>query len=466
MAGATSNSDEPIAMRPMGNESDLWLVYAGYSRMLMSRGRTFCVVSLLVALVAPLRAQVRSTIIGPGETQVPIAVSPLKVSGGAGDVGVGFADHVVRDLELSGMFRVVPRNTYISQPSTSGVELETVRFENWSVLGAHTLVKGLLTQNAGDIVVEARLFDVAQRSQLMGRRYAGRLEDLERIADRFADEIIGEVSGRRGPFDSKIAFLSNRGGRFKDVYVMRANGQGMQRLTSKRTLNLAPRWGPLVDRLTLTSYSEGDPEVFSIDYPTGTWRRMSRLRGLNLGGGWSPDGGTLLTTMEYGGNSEIVTLGSDGTVGRRLTNHAAIDVSPSWSADGSQIAFCSNRAGSPQIYIMGAGGGRPRRLTRHGSYNTSPAWSPESDRIAYASRVKGRFQIFVVNSDGSGVHQVTTRGNNENPSWSPDGRYLVFSSSTGGAAKLALADISGAHVVQLTQGKGNDTSPTWSTWLD
>ncbi len=412
-------------------------------------------------------AQVRSTIVGPGATRYPIAVSPLR-SASATDVALGtqFADRVVRDLELSGLFRIIPRRTYISRPQSSGVELETVRFENWSVLGAQALIKGLLTKTDEDLVVEVRLFDVARRTQVSGRRYRCRVDDLDRIADRFADEVIAQVSGERGPFASRIAFLSTRGGRFKDIYVASANGRDVHRLTRSQTLNLSPRWAPGGNSLLATSYRQGGPDLFSVSYPAGRWRRLTALEGLNLGGGWSPDGRTLATTLEYGGNSEIGLLDSEGAVIARLTNHLAIDVSPSWSSDGRELAFCSNRAGSPQIYAMKRDGSRVRRITRQGSYNTSPSWSPKGDRIAYVSRIGGEFQVFVINVDGTGVHQVTTEGSNEDPSWSPDGRYLVYSSSARGRRHLFLSDVSGIHTVQLTEGEGDDTSPSWSSWLD
>ncbi len=437
----------------------------------MRRGNNLRHALVIAALLVGLfcnaaAAQVRSTIIGPGETQYPVAVSSLKVSGAPAVRGEQFADVLVRDLQLSGLFRVIPRQTYIESAQTSGVEEHTIQFANWSVLGAHALVNGTLTVTGDQVVVEARLFDVARRSQLCGRRYRGTLEDLPRIADRFADEILATVTGERGPFDSRIAFLSTRDGRFKELYVMRANGTELTRLTQSSTLNLAPSWGPRGDLITLTSYRDGDPNLYSLSYPGGQWSALSSLPGLNLGGGFSPDGESLVTTIEFDGNSEIGILKPDGSIQYRVTDHWAIDVSPAWSPDGRSIAFCSDRSGSPQIYVMGRDGRNVRRVSRNGKYSTSPAWSPDGKRIAYASRSRGGFQVFVVNRDGSGVHQVTTEGSNEDPVWSPDGRYLLFSSTRRGRTHLYLSDVAGIHQVQLTQGKGSDTSPSWSTWVD
>lgn len=429
--------------------------------------RTVLFASVLAAtgllLVPRGQAQVRSTIVGPGVTRYPIAVAPLKqITPGAAD---RFASVLTRNLELSGLFRVIPKDTYIDDPQIAGVTAEAINFENWSVLGALALVKGTAERQGNDLTIEARLFDVGQRRQLAGRRFRGVVGDERRMANRFADEIIQIFTGERGPFDSQIAFLSTRGGRFKDVYVMAADGEDVQRVTNENTLNLSPSWAPDGRSLVLTSFRNGNPDLFSLALSRGTWSRLSALRGLNLGGRWSPDGRRLVATLEFDGNPEIAILNADGSLVTRLTDHWAVDVSAGWSPDGSQLVFCSDRGGSPQIYIMNADGSGLRRVSS-GRYDTSPAWSPKGDRIAYATRAGGRFQIMTVKIDGSDPRQVTSVGSNEDPSWSPDGRYLVFSSKRSGAPKLFLSDLSGAHQAELTTGGGGDTSPAWSGWLE
>jgi len=105
-------------------------------------------------------------------------------------------------------------------------------------------------------------------------------------------------------------------------------------------------------------------------------------------------------------------------------------------------------------------------VSRIGSYNTSPSWSPKGDLLAYSTRAGGGFQIVVQPIDGGGGKTITSAGSNEDPAWSPDGRYLVFSSTRRGAAKLYLTDVAGTNQVELTEGKGSDSSPAWSGWLE
>jgi TolB protein len=412
-------------------------------------------------------AQLRGTIFGPGTKAFPVAVTELQTGGVEKTSATQFADIVTSDLTMSGLMRVIPRDRYIEPVEGSGVTDTTINFADWSVLGALALVKGTLASEGSTFTVEARLFDVSQRRQLVGRRYRGTAVDVRRMAHKFADEIMAQLTQERGPFDSQIAFLSRRGGRFKDLYVVSLDGGDVRRITNNNTLNLAPSWAPNTRTLLFTSYQKRNPDLYSVDIQTKRMTKISSLRGMNVGR-WSPDGTQLaVATEQEAGNPDLVILGGDGSMRRRLTDHWAIDVSPSWSPDGTQIAFCSSRSGAPQIYIIGADGTGLRRVTSEGSYNTSPTWSPKGDRIAYSSRLGGRFQIFTVKIDGSGVQQVTnTAGTNEDPSWAPDGRYLVFSSTRDGRSRLYVSDLTGANQVQLTDGNGDDTSPAWSSRLE
>ena len=418
---------------------------------------------LSLALAAPAAAQVTGRIVGPGATRLEIAVSPLAQEGGSQGDGERFAEVLARNLTLSGIFRVLDAKAYIEGPTP--IDAEQVNFANWSVLGAKALVKGTMRQSGDRVEVEARLFDVGQRSQLGGARYEGAASDLTRIARRFADKVMELVTGEAGPFDSRIAFTSRRSGRLKDIFAMSVDGYDVVQVTKNRTINLAPSWHPGATSLLFTSYQDGNPSLFSIDVVGRSQRRLSAVRGLNLGGRWSPDGSTIAISLERGGNSNLYLLDSSGEVRQQLTKTPEIDVSPSWSPDGSRIAFVSSRGGGPQVYVMNADGSGERRLTFQGSYNTSPSWSPKGDLIAYVGRDRG-FNVFTVSVDGGQVRQITSgQGNNEDPSFSPDGRYLVFSSTRVGRPALFLSDLSGAHQVQLTKSGGDDTSPAWSPRL-
>lgn len=422
----------------------------------------FCL--LILSLVSSTRfatAQIRLEIPEPGGAGLPIAVSPLaSLDSGRGEKpGEEFAEVVARDLDISGYFKVLDRDAYIEGPA--GLTLEEINFRNWSVIGALALVKGTFSVNGDGLTVEARLFDVAQGKQLGGRRYRGGVHDLRRMAHRFADQVLYYLTGEQGPFDSKIAFVSTRSGRAKEVYVTDLTGDEVMQITENRTINLSPAWGPGARSLLFSSYRESGPYVYRIDLFSRADSRLLAVTG--FGGEWSPDGSTIAISLEQGGNSDIFLLSPEGQIRQRLTDHPDIDVSPTWSPDGREIAFCSDRSGSPQIYVINIESGRLRRITFSGSYNTSPAWSPKGDQLAYAGRVGGGFAIFTISAGGSELQQLAA---GEDPSWSPDGRYLVFSATRWGSARLFVMTRDGRNTKQLTGDGGDDTNPMWSSWLE
>ncbi|HEV8341647.1 MAG TPA: Tol-Pal system beta propeller repeat protein TolB [Candidatus Binatia bacterium] len=430
------------------------------------------IVAMLMAL-AFLRAagtQVKGLIVGPGAERYPIAISPLRNLAPGDDsrkLSEGIADTIVRDLNLSGWFKVLDRSAYLENPQTSGVTLGSFDFKSWSVIGAEGLVKGSFTVQGEDLTVELRLFDVYQGKQVVGKRYTGTAKDYRRIAHRFADEIIFQFTGVQGVFNTRIAYVSTSGGRFKEIYVSHLDGSERIQVTNNRTINLSPSWSPDGRSILYTSYKEGNPSLFLFDLFSGKDVKFSSRTGLNLGAKWSPTGKQIAVTLERQGNTDIYLLDSSGNVVRRLTEYAGIDVSPTWSPDGRSIAFVSDRSGGPQIYIMDVDSGKTRRLTFAGGYNTSPDWSPKGDRIAYTSRVGGRFHIMTTAIQGGEPQDLTPdSGNHEDPSWSPDGRYIAFSSNRKGPYNIYIMQSTGENQQRLTASGGDDRNPSWSPRLE
>jgi TolB protein len=423
---------------------------------------------LILSFKAPvsLDAAVTGEIVGPGAERYPIAISPLKNLAGredGGRISLGLADTIVQDLERSGWFRVLDRSAYLENARTSGITLGTFDFRDWSTIGAVGLVKGGFSVQGEDVIVELRLFDVYQAKQSIGKRYEAKARDFRQIAHRFADEIILHFTGERGIFNTRIAYVSNAGGRFKEIYVSHLDGSERVQVTNNRTINLFPSWKRDGSSLLFTSYKGGSPLLYLFSVFSGKETRFSSQDGSNLGGKWSPDGKSVALSVERQGNADLYLLDETGKLVRRLTQDPSIDVSPTWSPDGSRLAFVSSRSGSPQIYIMEVASGKTTRVTFTGTYNTSPDWSPKGDKIAYTSRVEGRFNIFVISPQGGEAQQLTTgTRDNEDPSWSPDGRFIVFTSNRKGRYNLFTMQASGENQQRLTASGGDDTNPSWS----
>jgi TolB protein len=430
-------------------------------------------VLLSLTLARGAQAQpIHMTISGPGSTAAPIAVSEFKNLGGddQGTASHDFVRVLRHDLDLSGFFSIVPPKSYIEDPQNSGYDLGKFNFADWSPLNAEFLVKGAVTVSGGQVSIEALMFDVAQQRRMFGTRFSGGPADVERMARRFADSVLKAVTGIQGPFDTRVGFVSTRGGRFKEIYLASPDGGGLYRVTDNPTINLFPKFAHSAASVLYLSYKTGEPALYLFDVAARTEIKIGSPHGNVIGGALSPDGHRIVAAVEEGGHTNLFLLERSGAEIRQLTEGHSINVNPAFSADGQQLAFTSDRSGTPQIYVMSLGGGPARRITYRGDYNTSPSFSPDGKWLAYQSR-SGGFNIFIIPAGGGQPAQLTEDGrSNQSPCWSPDGRYLIFSSTRGGHERLYLMQVNtqsqtGKVISALMEDEGNDTSPTWSWWL-
>jgi TolB protein len=425
--------------------------------------------SAVVLTAGPADAQVRMPIYGTGAQTWPVAVSGLKNLGGDDDgaVSSNFDRVLSRDLMLSGYYTLVDPHTFIEDPQKSGYELGQFNLDDWKSIHAEFVVKGAVQISGGKVQLTARLFDVYGQRAIMGKTFGGEPNEVPRMARRFADAILKAVTGTEGPFDSKLAFVSTRGGRFKEVYTQSIDGGDLFQVTSNPTINLFPNWDHNADQLLYLSFKTMEPRLYIANLVERRESHLDTSHGRIIGGAISPDGHQVVAAIESAGNTNLYLMDSNGTEIRELTHTGGINVSPNFSADGQTLAFTSDRSGTPQIYTMGLAGGAATRITYTGNYNTTPAISPKGDTIAYQSREGGRFDIFSIPiGGGTGTMLTDGRGTNESPSWSPDGRYLAFSSTRSGRSRIYILQVESHKIISpLTEDNGNDTTPAWSWWL-
>ncbi|KAF0220814.1 MAG: TolB [Geobacteraceae bacterium] len=413
---------------------------------------------LFPALVHAQQGYLEVTAQGSHQLQLAIA-PPVSLAGGqSAEVSQETTEVFRFDMSLAGPFTVAsPRVT----EGRSGIRPGDFDFVPWKSAGTDLLIKTGYSLTGDNLTLECRLYDVMKERELTAKRYTGKRKELRRMAHTFSDEIMRVITGEKGPFTGKIAFVSTTTGN-KEIYLMDYDGFNVQRLTRNGSINLNPEFFPDGREIIFSSYKKGNPDLYRREIFSGVEARVSSSRGINVTGAVSPDGKRIALAISKDGNSEIYTIDKDGKHPTRLTNNGAIEVSPAWSPDGSKLAFVSDRLGKPQVFIMNSDGSNVRRLTTSGTYNVSPRWSPKGDRILYCRQEGGGFQIHAINPDGSNDSQLTSEGNNEHPRWSPDGRFITFGSKRGGKEAIHVMRADGAGQTKVSRGKGEDSHPTWS----
>jgi len=396
--------------------------------------------------------------------KIPLAVPLFKNERGTAEekrLSSSSADLLASSLEYTGYFKLLDRGAFLFDADKDGVLTPQINFANWTVIGAELLITGLFQEVDGNITMELRLFDTFKGRRIIGKKYTGKKADQRRMIHRFCSEVIKYLTGHRGVFGSKIAFVSNGSGN-KEIYSCAFDGYNPQQMTRNRSINLSPAWSSDGRYLAYTSYKKGKPDIFIKNLAEMQEVSINK-KGLNITPAWLPGKFELAATLSFSGDQEIYLLTGSGKVIKRLTNIRGIDLSPTWSPDGKKLAFVSNRSGSPQIYVQDLTSGKVRRLTYAGNYNTQPNWSPRGDKIVFASVVDGRRNIVVMGLDSQEPLQLTHEsGDNEAPSWSPDGSLIVFSSNREGPFRIYVMTAFGTDQRRLLVMKGEQTNPKWS----
>jgi Tol biopolymer transport system component/DNA-binding winged helix-turn-helix (wHTH) protein len=269
-----------------------------------------------------------------------------------------------------------------------------------------------------------------------------------------------------------IAFTSWRDGN-AEIYVMRADGSNVRRLTTHPAFDNYPVFSPDGTQIAFQSNRHDEHvEVYlqNLDDSTPPKRltKSSSLTGL-LPKCWSPDGTRMLVYTNRNGNSQIAEIDVD-PFPRQLVLSAAADLSfPRVSSDGNRLLYEARLPDrSLELRITELDTKRTSRLFKtEPDYPTgvhlAAAWSFDDSLIAFSARANGNSEIFTINSNGSGLQNVTNNPLlDTSPAFSPDGREIVFSRDTFGQAQLYRMDVDGSGQRRVTDRAGYEMSPAFS----
>lgn len=400
----------------------------------------------------PVLAQFRVEVSGVGLTQMPIAVATFR---GEAQAPQKIGAIVKADLERSGIFRAI---------DTAGATLDESSRPDmalWKQKGADSLVTGSVTPLAdGRFDVRLRLWDVLRGQDLGGQSYAVSAADLRLSAHRISDFVYEKLSGEKGIFSTRIAYVTKGGQRFT-LWVADADGENAQSALASPEPIISPAWSPNGAQLAYVSFESRKPVIYAHDVATGKRRLLANFRGSNSAPAWSPDGRQIVATLSRDGGSQLYAMDANGGEPKRLTQSSSIDTEPAFSPDGKSIYFVSDRGGAPQIYRMSASGNNVERVTFTGSYNISPALSPDGKYLAYISRVGGAFKLQVMELAGGAVTQITDTTADESPSFAPNSRLIVYATQQQGKEALMTITLDGKIKARLAGASGDIREPDW-----
>jgi TolB protein len=413
----------------------------------------------LLCISQVARAQLTIEITGGGTNQIPVAVLPFA---GEQQLPASITEVVDADLQRSGRFRLQYAGGLASIPS----DPSQVNYAEWRKRNADALVIGAVQRLAdGRFEVRFRLLDVNKQSELLGLGFTFPPAQSRLTAHKIADAIYEKLTGERGVFSTRIAYVVKQEGRF-ELRVADADGQNPQVALASREPILSPAWAPDGTRLAYVSFENKRPVVYVHSLATGRRQVVANFRGSNSAPTWSPDGRQLAVVLSRDGPSQVYLMDADGSNVRRLTRTQAIDTEPYFAPDGQSVYFTSDRSGGPQVYRMPVAGGEAQRLTFEGGYNVSPKVSPDGKLLAFVTRNAGRFQLAVMDLETRQTQILTDTQRDESPSFAPNGRMLLYTTSLGGRNVLAAVSSDGRVRQRLTIQAAEVREPAWGPYLE
>jgi len=410
------------------------------------------VLAFVVLAGNPALAQFRVEVSGIGMTQVPIAVPAFR---GDDNAPQKIGAIVQADLERSGQFRSLDASGPVLD------ELSRPDLAAWRQKSADALLTGSVARLAdGRFDVRFRLWDVARGQDLGGQSYAVVVGDLRQAAHRIADHVYEKLTGDKGVFSTRIAYVTKAGPRFS-LWVADSDGENAQSALSSPEPIISPAWSPSGAQLAYVSFESRKPVIYAHDVATGKRRLLANFRGSNSAPAWSPDGRTLAVTLSLAGGSQLYTMDANGGEPKRISQSVSIDTEPAYSPDGRSLYFVSDRGGSPQVYRMSPSGGNAERVTFTGSYNISPTLSPDGRWLAYISRVNGAFKLHVMELASGTTSALTDTSADESPRFSPNSRLIIYATQNQGKEALMTSTLDGKIKARLAGQGGDIREPDW-----
>jgi TolB protein len=418
--------------------------------------------SLLLPIAANAQQGLEIDIVGGNASAVPIAVVPMQ---GPATLQTDIAKVVAADLNRSGSFRSLPDKDMVERPTRGG----EINYPTWAALNQdYILVGRVLEGDDGSYRVEYELFDVARKERLLGFALSARSNAMRDVAHQIADAVYEKITGIRGAFFTRIAYVTAIGtGRATRYALMIADSDGYNPQTVVRSSEplLSPSWSPDGGRLAYVSYEGGNSSIYIQTIASGARELIAKFRGINGAPSFSPDGRRLALTLSKGGNPEIYVMDLGSRALTQVTNHFAIDTSAVWSADGGTLYFTSDRGGKPQIYQVPSSGGGATRVTFQGSYNADPTVSSDGKKLATTQQSGGGYRIAMMDRSVGGAWTNLSPGSlDESPSFAPNGMMVLYAAREG-RRDVLYAVSSDARVRQrLVLADGDVREPAWGPY--
>lgn len=425
---------------------------------------------LTLAFITPLKAlAILSMELTRGVSgAIPIAVVPF---GASESLPQDIAKIIGTDLQNSGRFKVYGRTVLTEFPDHAS----TVSTDYFRRLGTDNILIGSVRALGDRYQITFDLLDTYRNKEggnniLLSKSFTAPATDLRRAAHHISDLVYEKLTGVRGIFSTKLAYVLVQRNERNARYILEVSdqdGYNPRPLLSSSEPIMSPSWSPDGKQIAYVSFEDSRAGIYIEDVATGERRLLSVFPGINGAPAWSPDGKKMALVLSKSGAPNIYIMDINTRQVRPVTNDNNINTEPAWALDGKSLLFTSNRTGSPQIYQINLSSGAIARLSYAGDYNARASFARDGKYIAMIHRVSGIFNIGLLNLN-TGITRVlstTTGGDSASPSIAPNGTMILYDTVYRGQNVLAMVSADGHVQLVLPERNGEAQDPAWSPFL-
>jgi TolB protein len=387
---------------------------------------------------------------------LPIAINSFGSDNASQELG----QVIEHDLTLSGQFNIISGPQGPNAQSSIGALKQ---------LGADSVVTGRVVRSGGAYEVSFTLADAAANGvTLLKKNYKVGENQIRALAHHISDEVYQKLTGERGIFSTRIAYISVQHVAERSRYsleVADADGHNPQSLLVSSEPIMSPSWSPEGKAISYVSFEKKRAQIFTVSVETGQRRLITSFPGINGAPAWSPDGQQLAVVLSKSGTPKIYSVDIRSGNMKQLTFGDAIDTEPRFAPDGRSLLFTSGRGGAPQVYRLSLADGQVTRITFEGNYNARASYTPDMKHIVMLHREDRKFNIGVQSASGGPISSLTFSGMDESPSVAPNSRLVLYATHYQDKGVLGIVSLDGRIRIRLPARAGDVQEPAWSPYL-
>ena len=404
-------------------------------------------------------------------TQGIVGPLPIMIVAFTGETDLDDNNQISRviadDLQNSGYFRVIPVPLDLAEdPNAVGdLGIQGAELGSW--------VSGTVEPtDEQTFEVNFQLIDpFGHKKILISESQQVETDDLRAFAHHISDSIYEELTGIRGVFSTRIAYVVvQRPADGSNRYILEvadADGYQPKPLFISPDPIMSPAWSPDGQEIAFVSFENQRSEIYVINIESGERRLLTDYPRINAAPAFSPNGEELSLVLSKEGTPRIYRMNLETSQLYRLTDGYAIDTEPSWAPDGDSLLFTSDRGGTPQIYRLDLITHEIERLTFEGRYNTRPAYTPDGESFVMLHQTRdGRFNIAIQPIGSDAVTVLSNNGYADSPSLAPNGKMVIYAAIEADQRVLNITSTDGQVKIRLPAREGEVQEPAWSSYLN